>query len=67
MACVVNPVFQNTHKMMLNNGFIMVWSYTFFLTSAEGGERGQDTLLGSTGSVLVNVRETLSAGLIHRD
>lgn len=35
----------------------------FFLTFAEGGERGQDTQLGSTRSVLANVRARLSAGL----
>lgn len=40
MASVVNPVFLSAHKMMLNNGFIMVGSYNFFLTSTEGGERG---------------------------
>ena len=35
----------------------------FFLTFAEGGERGQDTQLGSPRSMSVNVRERLSAGL----
>ena len=34
-----------------------------FLTFAEGGERGQDTQLGSPRSMSVNVRARLSAGL----
>lgn len=43
VASVVNPVFLSAHKMMLNNGFIMVGSYNFSLNLYREWRKGGRT------------------------